>query len=61
MMMTEERMAGYFRLRANTQTHEVSRLDPTYQGAKLNFTDGKYAVIKVPGRTEWDGSGPLYL
>ena len=62
MTMTEERVAGSFRLRANTQTREVSGFDPTYRGAKLHFIYDKYAVIQVPGTTEYASFvGPMYL
>jgi len=41
------------KLQANTQTREVIGQTGWEGPAKLYFIEGKFAVIKVPGRTCW--------
>jgi len=48
------------KLTANTQTGEVIGLEEYYVGAKLHFSDDKNAVIKVSGKSYFNGGMPGY-
>jgi len=41
------------KLKANTETREVSGFTGWYGDAKLHHVEGKFAVLKVPGMSYW--------